>query len=130
MVQPFFSYSVLARRLWLPQDSADDALNAHGSSLTLCSREMVSNFWFRDALFRLRRNRVTAAEHRASRNQTCPAGERGDKGQGSARRYALFEDVLTKFIAAIKRSTPASCRAQSEGKHAGRRKSIRVRKEA
>src|ERR1700730_15519284 len=50
-------------------------------------------------------------------------GEGGEKGQGSARRYASFEDVRTKFIAAIKRSTPASCRAQSEGKHAGRRKS-------
>jgi hypothetical protein len=122
MVQPFFSYppSSPGRRSWLSQDSAYDALNAHGSSLTLCSREMVSNFRFRDALFRLRRDRVTAAEHRASRNQTRPAGERGEKGQGSARRYALFEDVLTKFIAAIKRSTPASCRVQNEGEPAGR----------
>jgi hypothetical protein len=43
MVQPFFSYppSSPGRRSWLSQDSAYDALNAHGYSLTLCSREMV-----------------------------------------------------------------------------------------
>jgi hypothetical protein len=60
----------------------------------------------------------------------CPTREMRREGQGSPRRYASFEDIRTKFIAAIKHSPPASCRAQSEGKHAGRRKSIRIRKEA
>ena len=45
MVQPFFSYSVLARRSWLPQVSADDAPNAHGSSAILCGRKTDSNLW-------------------------------------------------------------------------------------
>ena len=37
----------LARRSWLPQNSADDAPNAHGYSLTLCGRELDLNFGFR-----------------------------------------------------------------------------------
>jgi hypothetical protein len=49
----------------------------------------------------------------------CLARGMRREGPRSARRYASFEDVQTKFIAAIKAQHDASCRAQSEGVHAG-----------